>query len=244
MTSPAMPYELTVDTETPKPLYKQVKDYVIKNIQSGDWPIHYQIPSEHTLVRNLKISRMTIHRALRELTQDGYLERVQGVGTFVSSKQKEVTSISIPEISRLIKGHGHKYSCDPHFLQKEPADQEIANKLNLKIGDPIYRSYFVHMQNNEPVMLEDRYTVCDLLPNLMAQDFHFKTMEDYFQRTCHKVSHAYALKAVLSSAEVMHFMKLNKQEACIEINKMTFAGIKVLSLAKLTLPSGRFQLSC
>ena len=49
----------------PKPLYEQVKAYVLKNMESGDWPAYFQLPSEHTLVREMGISRMTIHRALR-----------------------------------------------------------------------------------------------------------------------------------------------------------------------------------
>ncbi|MCG2877187.1 GntR family transcriptional regulator, partial [Obesumbacterium proteus] len=66
---------------TPAPLYEQVKKMITDNISSGAWPPNYRIPSEAELVAHLGFSRMTINRALRELTHQGLLVRMQGVGT-------------------------------------------------------------------------------------------------------------------------------------------------------------------
>lgn len=45
-----------------------------------------QIASETELVNILIVSRMTVNRALRELTAEGRLIRIQGRGTFVAKK--------------------------------------------------------------------------------------------------------------------------------------------------------------
>ena len=66
------------------PLYEKVKEYVLANIGSGAWGLNHKLPSENELVASLGVSRMTVHRALRELTSQGHLLRVQGVGTFVA----------------------------------------------------------------------------------------------------------------------------------------------------------------
>ncbi|MGO4843176.1 GntR family transcriptional regulator, partial [Rhizobiaceae sp. 2RAB30] len=55
------------------PLYEQGKDYVLKNIGSGEWSKDQRLPSENELVTALGVSRMTVNRALRELTSEGYL---------------------------------------------------------------------------------------------------------------------------------------------------------------------------
>lgn len=65
----------------PAPLYQRVKQMIVQQIHSGAWPPHYRIPSEAELVEQLGFSRMTINRALRELTTEGLLIRMQGVGT-------------------------------------------------------------------------------------------------------------------------------------------------------------------
>ena len=70
--------------EGPAPLYARVKQMIVQQIESGTWPPHHRVPSESELVAELGFSRMTINRALRELTAEGLLVRMQGVGTFVA----------------------------------------------------------------------------------------------------------------------------------------------------------------
>ncbi|VTN06484.1 Uncharacterized HTH-type transcriptional regulator yurK [Raoultella ornithinolytica] len=68
----------------PAPFYEKVKQAISEKIQRGVWRPHDRIPSEAELVAQFGFSRMTINRALRELTDEGLLVRLQGVGTFVA----------------------------------------------------------------------------------------------------------------------------------------------------------------
>ncbi|RUZ58861.1 GntR family transcriptional regulator, partial [Mesorhizobium sp. M7A.F.Ca.US.007.01.1.1] len=67
--------------DTASPLYEKEKDYILANIGTGRWGKDRKLPSENELVASLGVSRMTVHRALRELTSAGFLIRLQGVGT-------------------------------------------------------------------------------------------------------------------------------------------------------------------
>lgn len=60
------------------PLYEKVKEYVLANIGNGQWQTDHRLPSENELVAMLGVSRMTVNRALRELTAAGILVRIQG----------------------------------------------------------------------------------------------------------------------------------------------------------------------
>ena len=76
--SPNAPSSLAAQIgEAPAPLYARVKQMISQQIQSGAWPPHYRVPSESELVNELGFSRMTINRALRELTAEGLLVRMQ-----------------------------------------------------------------------------------------------------------------------------------------------------------------------
>ena len=230
--------------EPPKPLYEQVKRYVLDHIQTREWPTHSQIPSEHTLVKDLGMSRMTIHRALRELTRDGYLERIQGVGTFVAPSKQKSTSLSLADIRDTIQSRGGKYMCEVKFLQAEPATAEFASRLGLKEGDQIFRSYMVHREDNLPVMLEDRYTNPILVPGLLSVDFKTTSIDAYFREKCSMLSHEHTVEATLSSAEVHHFMELDQAGTCLQINRRTWSGTRILSCAQLIYPDTRFNFSC
>lgn len=90
----------------PAPFYEKVKQAISEKIHSGVWRPHDRIPSEAELVAQFGFSRMTINRALRELTDEGRLVRLQGVGTFVAEPKGqsalfEVRSIAEEITSRL-----------------------------------------------------------------------------------------------------------------------------------------------
>ena len=59
-------------------LYQEVKAYVLDLIKRKEWPPHYRVPSEHALVERLGVSRMTVNRALRELSHEGRLYGFRG----------------------------------------------------------------------------------------------------------------------------------------------------------------------
>ncbi|MCP3952651.1 MAG: GntR family transcriptional regulator, partial [Desulfobacterales bacterium] len=64
-----------INKNSAQPLYQQIKDVVYTSIKQGKWQTGQKIPSENELVEMFSVSRMTVHRALRELTSEGILNR-------------------------------------------------------------------------------------------------------------------------------------------------------------------------
>ena len=58
--------------------YARVKRHLKAQLASGRWPSGARMPSEAELVARFRVSRMTVNRALRELSDEGLVERVQG----------------------------------------------------------------------------------------------------------------------------------------------------------------------
>ena len=67
-----------------QPLYLKVKRHILENIGSGKWAISARVPSENDIVKKFGVSRMTANRALKELSDEGVLVRIAGVGSFVA----------------------------------------------------------------------------------------------------------------------------------------------------------------
>lgn len=226
----------------PKPLYEQVKSYVLQNIESGEWSAYFQIPSEHTLVREMGISRMTIHRALRELTQAGYLERIQGVGTFVAAPKKQPKILEIREIDDIIRARGGRHQSDVHFLQGEAIEHKAAVMMAMKPGEEVFRSYIVHREDGLPVMLEDRYVNPKLVQDYLDADFSHMTADTFLSRKYALLSHSHIIQAAVSNTEINHFLELEATTACIVINRKSWLGNDIISAARLVLPGNRAQL--
>src|SRR3954453_19143082 len=63
-------------TAAPRPPYARVKQYLKDALEEGRWAPGAQMPSEATLVAQFGVSRMTVHRALRELQDVGLITRL------------------------------------------------------------------------------------------------------------------------------------------------------------------------
>jgi GntR family transcriptional regulator, arabinose operon transcriptional repressor len=67
------------------PLYKQVEQYLLDQIRLNHWQPTDKLPSESELAEKFKVSRLTVKKAMQNLTEMGLLYRIQGKGSFLSS---------------------------------------------------------------------------------------------------------------------------------------------------------------
>ena len=89
--------EKALHADSASPLYRQLMQRIRADIASGVYPVHSRIPSEAELGESYQVSRVTVRKALAELTREGLLRRMQGKGTYVcaprlKSNLKDVTS--------------------------------------------------------------------------------------------------------------------------------------------------------
>ncbi|MEB2626728.1 GntR family transcriptional regulator, partial [Pseudomonas sp. YuFO8] len=161
--------------ESPAPLYARVKQMISQQILNGNWPPHYRVPSESELVSQLGFSRMTINRALRELTAEGLLVRMQGVGTFVAEPKSQSALFEVHNIADEIASRGHRHTCQVIHLGEEAAGSERAVALEMREGGRVFHSLIVHFENDIPVQIEDRFVNALVAPEYLQQDFTQQT---------------------------------------------------------------------
>lgn len=75
-------------TDSNKPKYRQLKDYLIEQIEAGIIQPGSQIYSENELANRFQISRHTVRQALGDLVNAGWLYRIHGKGTFVRERRR------------------------------------------------------------------------------------------------------------------------------------------------------------
>ena len=125
-------------------LYEQVKQHITRKIQNGSWPAGHRLPSEHELVAQFGISRMTANRALRELVQQGRVKRVAGVGSFVAEDKPQSTLLQIANIASEIRARGHDYGYQLIAAERISAAPDVAVWLDLRSGESVFHSLCLH----------------------------------------------------------------------------------------------------
>lgn len=73
--------------------YKALMERLKEDILQHRLSYGEKIPSENELAKSFSISRFTVRRAIELLTNEGWLERRQGSGTFVNSIKKKHTDV-------------------------------------------------------------------------------------------------------------------------------------------------------
>ena len=89
-----------------QPLFRKIKQYILGRIEKGEWKTGAKISSEAELVAHFSTSRMTVNRAVRELTAEGRLVRKQGKGTYVASLKPKSAFLEISSIAQEIRKSG------------------------------------------------------------------------------------------------------------------------------------------
>ncbi len=72
-----------------RPLYRQVRELLLRRLAEGVWQPGQLLPSEGQLAAELGVSQGTVRKALDALTADRLLVRRQGRGTFVAEHDEQ-----------------------------------------------------------------------------------------------------------------------------------------------------------
>ncbi len=221
--------------------HQKVKHHVLSRIESGEWLPNDKIPSEFGLVKQLNISRSTVNRALKELTREGYLTRIQGLGTYVSDKKTKYTLLEIKNIADEIRELGGEYTCDVLAMEEREADSHISQRLEVQQDTPIFFSRIVHFMSGTPLQLAERYINPAFSPDYLSQDFYSVSTSDYLfsQGPLTEVEHT--IEAVMPDDEVKDILQLAANEPCLIIHRRTWSKKIVANYARLIHPASRFK---
>lgn len=228
--------------EAPEPLYQQVKQFVVDGIRAGHWGNEKRLPSESYLVGRLNVSRMTVHRALRELKSEGVIVRVPGRGTFVSPEKPRSTLLETQDIAAEIRGRGATYHCRVETLEKLEADRETAAALGLKPGDTVFHSAIVHEENGEPVQFEERWINPAVAPGYLEQDFTLRTPHRYLIMCAPITEVEHVLHAIRPDTRVQHYLRIGADEPCLLLARRTWSGALTATRSFFIYPGERYSL--
>ncbi|MEM8792752.1 MAG: GntR family transcriptional regulator [Pseudomonadota bacterium] len=136
-----------------QPLYAQIRANLIERIASGFYPTGACLPSEIALAEAEGVSPGTVRKAIDSLVADGILRRHQGKGTFVSEHTEERAQY---QFFRLTDRDGNRVTPVPGTVEihGDRVSADVAEKLSLAKGDPVWRIERKRFIDDQPVLLE------------------------------------------------------------------------------------------
>jgi GntR family transcriptional regulator len=183
-----MEYADEINRSVPIPLYYQVSQIILREIQNGQYLPGDLIPTEAELRDRFGVSRATIRQAIGELVYMGLLERKRSKGTSVATGQLEATLHNLASFTNEMMSDNFdlktrivefKYILPPHL---------IADILHLKTHETVALMERVRFVDEKPIAVERWYAPLKLFPRIdqkmfdetgMRQSTYYILMENY-----------------------------------------------------------------
>lgn len=223
------------------PAFQKIKDYLLREIQLGRWKEGDLIPSEIVLAQQFAVSRMTVNRAVKELTSEQVLQRIQGSGTYVAQQKYQATLVEIKSIADEIRARGHQHHSQLHQLHSCVANDKLALEFGLNPGQILFHSVIVHFENQIAIQVEDRWVNPELAPEYLKQDFNKLTPNEYLVVVAPLQGVDYAIEAVLPTKAIADMLNINSKDACLVLHRKTRSLGKVATIATMWHPGSRYQ---
>ncbi|MBU8847932.1 MAG: histidine utilization repressor [Desulfobacterales bacterium] len=230
-------------SEQPFALYEKIKKSVVKDIESGKLKPDDKVPSETRLAKMFNASRMTANRALKELTEEGRIVRVQGVGTFVARHKPDAALLEIKSIAKEIKDWGGVHSSQILVLKEEKLTEQIAQKMNLKPNDTIFHSIIVHKDRGVCVQYSERFINPKVAPHYLNQDFYEVTPSEYLLEIAPIQEAEHIIEAVNCNKEIQKYLKIKPDEPCLSLKRRTWSFDMIATYSIIISPGSRYKLA-
>lgn len=154
------------------PKYAYIKMDITNKIKSGELAVGDKIETESSLCSSYGCSRLTVRKALEDLLHEGFIYKVQGLGSFVKERIPQKQNLEgINSCTALIKAQNKIPTKKIITSTLSEGSEEIRRKLRLNPGDPLFFYSRIYYADGLPVIYGCSYYNAQHIPGIEKIDF-------------------------------------------------------------------------
>lgn len=231
---------LRLNVDSTLPLYQQIQDNLVQLMDSNVLNTGDALPSERQLSEVYSVNRMTVRQALDGLAHKGFIERRQGIGSFVLPSKNFIPTVM--GFSQRMREAGMNPSS--RLLHREVITPEalIAHRLNLSPDDRVVMFKRLRLLNDEPLMIETSYLSYGMFPGLMQADLEheslYKVLKHDYGMVVHSAEHT--LEPTLPNAYEAYNLGIEMNMPAMLVRVVAFSGDNIpIELSKAVVRGDR-----
>jgi GntR family transcriptional regulator, histidine utilization repressor len=215
-----------------------IRAEVMRRIRAQDWAPGVTIPSEEALAGEFGCARATVNRALRDLADEGVLERRRKAGTRVALLPVRKAVVDIPVIRLDVEARGQVYS---HRLLEQSMGTPpvpVASRAGHD-GRMLYLET-LHLADGRPHAVEARWLNVGVLGDL--PDFTQVSANEWLVRNVRYTTGDIAFSAEGASAREAAVLGVAQGTALFVTDRATWMEDAVITVVRLAhAPGYRLQ---
>jgi len=212
------------------PLYYQLMDIIIEEINSGKYKENDKLPSERELCEMYDISRATVRQTIQELEKEGYIYKEHGKGTFVSPERFKQDLLKFYSFTEEMKKLGKTPSSKVIDFEIVEVDDKIAKKMKMKLGEIVYKFTRLRLADAKPIMLETSYIPYERFKGISRIDLEQNAMYDIFTKRYNTVfsKAEESFQPVLTKENESKLLENQTGSPSMMIERITYEGDKII----------------
>lgn len=188
--------KITIDRSSSVPLYKQIKEILIKEIQAANGETGRPISTEHELVQRFHVSRAPVRQALKELADEGYVYRERAKGTFpVQELPVRPPGLELGGLVGFLRDQGLECSSKILSVDRVLSSEKLCAILGLEQNDKLLRTSRLILLKEKPLVWTQTY-------------LH---VSEEFQPSIHEVERVDSVFALLESEQGIYISRGDHQ---------------------------------
>ncbi|MFB1049861.1 GntR family transcriptional regulator [Paraliobacillus sp. JSM ZJ581] len=141
-------------------LYLQIKEIIKDRILNGEYPLNTKIPSEPQLEAEFEVSKITVRNAIKELVQEGYLQKKSGKGTKVIANTAGARLSKGKRFTEVLVEEGHQMTKKILSVKRVPLS--LDSPLHAIFGDYCVKVERVYFLNGNPYIYFNHFVLLPL----------------------------------------------------------------------------------
>jgi GntR family phosphonate transport system transcriptional regulator len=170
------------------PRYQAIANELRQAVTTGIYKAGECLPTEAELSQQFSVNRHTLRRSIQILKQEGLLTSDQGRGTFVTTKLIHYPIRDRISYTQLLQEQGISVQRQTLSITEIVADDLLAKKLKLGLGDPVVLWQRLGLADGYPLSLGNSYFPGDRLPGILEHCQHYVSITQMFQE-CYGYQH-------------------------------------------------------
>lgn len=159
--------------------YRDVREEILRRIRDKTWAAGAALPNETDLAEELGCARATVNRAMRELAEEGVLERKRKAGTRVAAAPVRRAQLKIPLVRAEVEATGAVYAY--RLLSRKLASPH-ATLSRFQTGSRMLRLNCLHLADDRPFQVEERWISLAGVPTAANEAFEVISPNEWLVR--------------------------------------------------------------
>jgi GntR family glv operon transcriptional regulator len=199
-------------------VYKDVVNLLKNRISSPAFSIGDILPAEKELAECYGVSRNTLRKALKVLEDEDLIERRHGSGTYLRHKHFQAPVTHLDSFTELVRNEGKKPVSRVLRFELQQATEDIASRLRLSVGEPVYYARRLRHIDNVPMQLEDTWLSVDRFPDLTIGHMQHSKFA-YIENDCGiRIHGCYeSFQPILPQQEIAKLLQLSVRDPIIRM---------------------------